>query len=77
MAGVPVTAIPPAKGLGDRVESMLKSIGVTEDRYKQAKELFGLPPTCNCSARKAWLNKVGEWWSLSNPPQPPSEKQQG
>lgn len=49
-------------GLGDYTESLLKSIGVTQDRYKAAKELFGLAPTCNCDKRKAWLNRVGEWW---------------
>lgn len=52
-------------GLGDRLAEALASIGVTEDRYKQVKELFGLPPTCNCSGRKEWLNKVSDWWNQS------------
>lgn len=52
----------PAPRLGDYTERLLSSIGVTQDRYKAAKELFGLAPTCNCDKRKAWLNRVGEWW---------------
>jgi hypothetical protein len=52
----------PNPGLGDAVESLLKGIGVTQDRYKAAKELFGLPPNCGCNARKEWLNKVSDWW---------------
>lgn len=49
-------------GVGDSVERMLRSIGITEDRYKRVKELFGLPPVCNCAERKAWLNKVDNWF---------------
>lgn len=49
--------------LGDVTEVALKSIGITEDRYKAAKELFGLQPTCNCQKRKDWLNKVSDWWA--------------
>ena len=49
-------------GLGDRTEAALKAIGVTEERYKEVKKLFGLPPDCNCQARKDFLNRVSEWW---------------
>lgn len=49
-------------GLGDYTESLLASIGVTQDRYVAAKQLFGLPPTCGCDARKEWLNRVSDWW---------------
>ncbi len=48
-----------SKGLGDRLELYLKSVGVTEDRYKEVKEKFGLPPKCGCAKRKRWLNAVG------------------
>lgn len=48
--------------LGDYTESLLASLGVTQERYKAAKELFGLPPTCNCSGRIEWLNRVSSWW---------------
>ena len=58
-AGVPVVSRP---GLGDHVGRLLSSVGVTEDRYKAAKQAFGLPPTCSCAARREWLNKVSEWW---------------
>lgn len=50
------------QGLGDRTEAALKQIGITQDRYKAAKELFGLEPCCSCSARKEWLNQVSAWW---------------
>lgn len=49
-------------GLGDYTEALLKTLGITQDRYKAAKELFGLPPTCNCDDRIAWLNRVSDWW---------------
>ena len=50
------------EGLGDWTEQQLKSIGVTPGRYKAAKELFGLSPTCDCEGRKQWLNSVSDWW---------------
>lgn len=50
-------------GLGDKVEKLLTSVGITEDRYKQIKQMFGLPPRCNCRQRKEWLNKVGRWFA--------------
>jgi len=49
-------------GLGDWTEQLLKSVGVTQDRYKAAKEFAGLAPTCSCDKRKEWLNKVSDWW---------------
>ena len=51
-----------SSGLGDWTEQQLKSIGVTQERYKAAKELFGLSPTCDCEGRKQWLNSVSDWW---------------
>jgi hypothetical protein len=50
------------RGLGDWTERMLASIGITKERYVAAKQLFGLAPTCNCAKRKAWLNRVSDWW---------------
>jgi hypothetical protein len=44
-------------GLGDVVESALKSVGITEERFK---EWFNLRE-CNCSKRKAWLNNLFSW----------------
>ena len=38
-------------GLGDVVEGALKSVGITEERFK---EFFNLQE-CNCSKRKAWV----------------------
>lgn len=52
-----------AHGWGDSVTSALKKIGVTEERYKAVKEMFGLPPTCGCAKRREWLNAVGRWWN--------------
>lgn len=51
------------EGLGDSVAGILKSWGITEERYRAVKELFGLPPTCGCDKRREWLNKVGRWWT--------------
>jgi hypothetical protein len=48
-------------GLGDNVERMLKTLGITAERYIEVKKRFGLPPTCNCAGRREWLNKVGRW----------------
>lgn len=44
-------------GLGDKIEDALKSIGITEERFKQ---WFNLKE-CGCSKRKAWLNGVFSW----------------
>lgn len=52
----------PTPGLGDYTESLLQSVGITKERYQAAKQLFGLAPTCNCDERKAWLNRVSDWW---------------
>lgn len=55
-----------AARLGDRVELALKAIGITEDRWKATKQLIGLPPTCGCKSRKAWLNKLDGILGLSD-----------
>lgn len=47
--------------LGDYTERLLRSVGITEDRYKDAKEELGMAPTCNCHERKLWLNRAGDW----------------
>jgi hypothetical protein len=44
-------------GLGDVVESVLKSFGITEERFKN---WFNLKE-CGCSRRKAWLNRLFSW----------------
>lgn len=48
-------------GWGDRLETTLTKMGITEERYVAVKAKFGLPPCCGCAARKAWLNKVEQW----------------
>jgi hypothetical protein len=48
---------PNMTGLGDVVEDVLKTFGITEERFKQ---FFGLKE-CNCSKRKAWLNNLFSW----------------
>ena len=48
---------PNITGLGDIVENVLQSFGVTEERFKA---WFGLQE-CGCSRRKAWLNKLFSW----------------
>ena len=47
-------------GLGDRVESALSKIGITQEAWVAWKQEHGLPPTCGCAARKEWLNRFGE-----------------
>jgi hypothetical protein len=47
--------------LGDYTEQLLASVGITKDRYAAAKEALGLPPTCGCASRQAWLNRAGAW----------------
>jgi len=44
-------------GLGDVVESVLVSMGITQERFK---EWFNLKE-CNCSKRKKWLNNLFSW----------------
>ena len=44
-------------GLGDLVESVLKSIGVTEQRYREWRNI----EDCDCSKRKRWLNSIISW----------------
>jgi len=44
-------------GLGDVLESVLTSVGITEDRFKG---WFNLKE-CNCSKRKKWLNNLFSW----------------
>ncbi len=51
------------EGWGDKIEKQLQSLGITPEKYVAIKEKFGLPPTCYCKGRKAWLNKVGEYFS--------------
>jgi hypothetical protein len=48
---------PEIVGLGDVVEDVLKSFGITQERFK---EWFGLQE-CGCSRRKAWLNRLFSW----------------
>lgn len=51
--------------LGDLTEAMLASLGVTPERYCEAKRIFGWCPECQCEERKEWLNKVTQWWSFN------------
>ena len=44
-------------GLGDVVESVLTSMGITQERFK---EWFNLKE-CNCTKRKKWLNNLFSW----------------
>lgn len=44
-------------GLGDVVENVLKTFGITEERFK---DWFNLQE-CGCSRRKAWLNRIFSW----------------
>jgi hypothetical protein len=48
---------PNMTGLGDIVENVLTSMGITQERFK---EWFGLAE-CNCTKRKAYLNNLFYW----------------
>ena len=48
------------RGVGDLVGEFLATLSVTPESYVAAKEKVGLPPSCRCEKRKAWLNKLGE-----------------
>lgn len=43
---------------GDDLENWLISYGITRERWIAAKQALGLPPRCNCNARKEWLNQA-------------------
>ena len=45
------------RGLGDAVEDVLKSFGITQERFKK---WFNLSE-CNCTKRKKWLNGLFSW----------------
>lgn len=45
------------RGLGDVVEDVLKTFGITEERFKS---WFNLKE-CGCSKRKKWLNGLFSW----------------
>lgn len=45
------------RGLGDVVESVLTSFGITEEKFKN---WFNLKE-CNCTKRKKWLNSLFSW----------------
>lgn len=49
---------PTPKLLGDKVESGLKSLGITEHTYRDFKVFIGLSDNCNCEGRKESLNKL-------------------
>lgn len=48
-------AYPKPNGLGDRVEKVLRTVGITPERVSK---LTGKP--CNCGKRKKALNQFGE-----------------
>jgi hypothetical protein len=47
--------------LGNRLESLFSSVGITKERVAEAKAALGLPPSCNCPARQEWINKAHLW----------------
>ena len=44
-------------GLGDVVENVLNTFGITQERFKS---WFNLKE-CNCNKRKKWLNNLFSW----------------
>ncbi len=56
----PQAAPEPKPGLGDLAGEFFVSLGISEDRYKAAKAVIYLDPTCGCADRRKWLNELGE-----------------
>ena len=54
----PSTLRKPTQGLGDKVESVLTSVGITKQRYRKFKKALGLKGDCGCNKRKEALNKL-------------------
>ncbi len=49
--------------LGDRIESVLISVGVTKERWAAFTQQFGGPPTCDgCEQRQADINAADLWF---------------
>lgn len=46
--------------LGDAIEKLLTSYGITQEWWKAFKHEHGLPPMCNCDERKEWFNRLSE-----------------
>ena len=51
--------------LGDKIEAVLTQHGITKDAWREWKKEHGLPPTCNCDGRQAWLNKFDETFKIA------------
>jgi len=49
----------PSAGLGDAVESVLETVGITKDRVSKAASIVGVKD-CGCKKRQEWLNEVGK-----------------
>lgn len=46
--------------LGDELKAMLDSHGITPEWYRELKQKIGLPPSCSCPERQAWINQATE-----------------
>ena len=53
----------PSAGLGDVVESVLESVGVTKERVSKVASIVGVQD-CGCEKRKQYLNEVGKMVGL-------------
>lgn len=51
----------PSGGAGDRVASLLFSVGITESRADKLARLAGLS-SCGCGGRREAMNRVGREW---------------
>ncbi|NBW09330.1 MAG: hypothetical protein EBR82_15025 [Caulobacteraceae bacterium] len=51
--------------VGDAVEQMLTSVGITKERVEQWTRTSGKSGGCGCASRQRWLNELGfkvQWW---------------
>jgi hypothetical protein len=67
-ASLKVKRMCPSAGLGDAVEAVLESVGVTKERVSRVASIVGVKD-CGCEKRKQYLNEVGKMVGLGITPQ--------
>ena len=46
------------RGLGDLIEMLLSTVGITKARYQRLRQAVGLKKPCGCGARQKALNRI-------------------
>jgi hypothetical protein len=53
----------PSAGLGDVVEAVLETAGITKERVSKVASVVGVKD-CGCKKRQQWLNEIGKMVGL-------------